>query len=167
MKIVYTAIIIFVVTFGGHAEAAPNKTDKLKKQIIKIQNAGKLGIRNLILCRQIIGYGSYIPYDTNVIEKGKTAFFYFEPGNIFISESNGKYSFSISEDITIVDSKGKVILDKPKLVKSSSISRQPLFDIYLRNEFHINSPGDYIFKIVLYDDLRGTKTKTEFKFKVK
>lgn len=168
MRVIFALILTFIATFGGPVLAAQNeKINKLKAQIIKIQNGGKLSIHNLTLCRKILGYGSYIPYDTNVIPIGKKAFLYFEPGNIFTSISKGRYSFSISEDITIVNSKGKVIINSPKAARFTSNSKQPLFETYLRNSFHLNIRGDYIFKIVLYDELRETKTKAEFAFTVK
>ncbi len=168
MKIICATIIAFTVAFSSPTLAvASSKIEKLQKEIIKIQNAGKLGILNLTLCRQINGYSSFIPYDTNVIPRGKTALLYFEPDNLFTSVSKGKYSFSLSEDISIVNSKGKVVLNLPKVVQVSSTSKQPLFDIHLRNSFYLNAPDDYVFNIVLVDELRKTKVKASFKFTVK
>ncbi|HEB73396.1 MAG TPA: hypothetical protein ENI77_12365 [Nitrospirae bacterium] len=168
MRAIFAVIIIFTISFGGPALAARNeKINKLKKQIIEIQNSGKLGVRNLTLCLKIFGYGSYIPYNTNVVPKGKKAYIYFEPGNVFTSMSKGRYSFSIYEDIIITDSKGKVVIAKPKAASLASNSKQPLFETYLRNSFHLNKPGDYIFKIVLYDELRGAKVEAEYPFTIK
>jgi len=168
VRIICAVIIIFTISFGGSALAAGNeKITKLKEQIIEIQNGGELGIRNLTLCFKIMGYGAYIPYNNNVIPKGKTAFLYFEPGNVFTSISKGRYSSSIYEDIIITDSNGKVIINQPKAARFTSNSKQPLFETYFRNSFHLNIPGNYIFKILLYDELRRTKAKAEFAFTVK
>ncbi len=168
MRVVFALILTFIATFGGPVLAAQNeKINKLKAQIINIQNAGKLGVRNLTLCRKILGYGSYIPYNSNVIQKGKKAFLYFEPGNIFTSVSKGVYSSSFSEGATITDSKGKVVFSNPKMVEFSYTSTKPLFDVFMRNKFSLNAPGEYIFKIVLYDELRGEKAKAEYAFTVK
>jgi len=168
MRAIFAVIIIFTISFGGSASAAQNeKINKLKKQIIKIQNAGKLGVRDLILCRKILGYGSYIPYRSNVIQRGKKAFLYFEPGNIFTSVSKDIYSLSFSEGVVITDSKGKVVFKNPKMVEFSYTSTKPLFDLFIRNHFSLNAPGEYIFKIVLYDELRREKAKAEYAFTIK
>ncbi|VAX25804.1 hypothetical protein MNBD_NITROSPINAE04-2676 [hydrothermal vent metagenome] len=168
MKIICAVIIACAISFGGPALAAQNeKINKLKAQILNVQNAGKLGVRDLTLCRKILGYGSYIPYSGNVIQKGKRAFLYFEPGNIFTSVSKGIYSLSFSEGAVITDSKGKIVFRNPKMVEFSYSSTKPLFDLFIRNHFSLNAPGEYIFKIVLYDELRGEKAKAEYAFTIK
>jgi len=170
MGIIYSAIIAIAITVSGQAQDSRyDKITKLKEQIIEIQNGGELGIRNLTLCRKIISYGVYIPYMTNVTPKGSVIYFYFEVENIFTSKTKDGYAVSFSQDAILTNSEGKELLNMPKVIKFNYNSIKPVLNLYTTFKLNLSSaaPGDYIYKVVLYDELKGSKTKAEFPFSIK
>ncbi|HEB73397.1 MAG TPA: hypothetical protein ENI77_12370 [Nitrospirae bacterium] len=170
MRIIYSVVIAVAIIMSGSAPGSQyGKIDKIKEQIIEIQNSGELGVRNLTLCRKIIGYGVYIPYTTNVTPKGAVIYFYSEVENIFTSKSKDGYAVNFSQDVILVNSKGKELLNMPKAIKFNYSSVKPVLNLYITFKLNLSSaaPGDYIYKIVLYDELRGAKVKAEYPFTIK
>lgn len=159
-----------VIVVSGLAQGSQyEKIDKLKDQIMKIQNAGKLGVRNLTMCRKVLGYGAYVPYSGNVASKGAVIFFYYEIENIFTNKSKDKYSISFSQDAILTNSKGVELLNKPKIIKMNYNSNKPMLNLYATFKLNLSSakPGDYIYKLALYDELKGAKITAEFPFTIK
>ncbi|VAX19398.1 hypothetical protein MNBD_NITROSPINAE02-1674 [hydrothermal vent metagenome] len=170
MKIIYSLITALAIVMTGAAHGSQyDKIDNLKEQILEIQNTSKLGIRSFALCRKIIGYGVYVPYSSNVIPKGSVVYFYYEVNNIFTSKSKDGYSINFSQDAIVADSKGKVLMNMPKVLKFNYNSNKPALNFYTTFKLDLSSapPGDYIYKIVLYDELRGSVFRAELPFSVK
>lgn len=170
MRIIYPVIIAIAIGVGGSDhDSQYEKIDKLKEQIIEIQNDGELGVRNLTLCRKIVSYGVYIPYNTNVARKGSVVYFYYEIENIFTNKSKDGYAVNFSQDAILVNSEGKELFNMPKAIKFNYNSNRPVINYYTTFKLDLSSaaPGDYIYKLVLYDELKGSKAKAEFPFTVK
>ncbi len=170
MRTIYSVIIAVAIIMSGPAHGSQyKKIDKLKEQIIEIQNNSKLGIRNFAICRKIIRYGEYVPFTSKVVPKGSVVFFYYEVENIFTNKSEDGYAISFSQDAILTDSKGNELLNMPKVIKFNHNSIRPLLNVYTTFELNLSNakPGDYVYKAVLYDELRGSKTNAEISFTVK
>lgn len=144
-------------------------TDKLKDQIIQIQNQGSLGITDLRLCRHITGYGKYVPYEGSVVERDAVVHFYYETENIFTSVNDGVYAIYYSQDAILENSAGEQLLNMPKALRFDYQSNKPILNIFAQFELDLGGapPGDYVYKIVLYDELRGTSTSAQLPFTIR
>ncbi len=161
---VLSFIVVVMLTGNVFAEQGDyEKILKLKDQIVKIQNEGKLGMRNLNLCSKVITLGAYVPLPEAKIEAGKTYYIYYEPTNWFTKTEEGRYEFWFTQDIILLDAKGEVLTERPGALSMHFNTATPLLDLYVVNDLHITGapPGKYTYKMVLRDEFKDeivTKT---------
>ncbi len=141
---------------------------KLKEDIIRIQNQGELGIKNLNLCRSIITLGAYVPLEEAKIEVGKEYYIYYEPANFFTKTSEGRYEFWFTQDMILLDDSGEVLLERLDALSMHFNTATPLLDIYVTNELLLTAapPGKYTYKIVLHDVFKEESTIETIDFEV-
>ena len=157
---------IVVVMLSGNVFAEQGdyeKILKLKDQIVRIQNEGKLGMRNLNLCSKVITLGAYVPLPEAKIEVGKTYYIYYEPTNWFTKIEKGRYEFWLEQEVLILDVQGDVVWSSLRAPIAHHNTAVPMLDIYMVNNIDLTAapPGKYTYKIVLHDEFKGeTATKT-------
>lgn len=173
MKSIKSKILIFVfiiIAFNSYAEETSNyeKIISLKNEIIDIQNKGNLDINNVTFCSKIIGFGSYVPLDRNIIKQNNDLLVYYEPLNLFTNRVKGNYEIFYSQDMILLLPDGKELFSKEKALQFHYYSMTPVLDIYATNNFNVGNipPGKYIYKIVLNDELRGTKSEKSIELEI-
>ena len=159
-----TILVLVMLTGAVFAEQGNyEKILKLKDEIIKIQNQGKLGFRNFTLCSKIITMGNYVPLPEPKIKVGKKLLIYYEPANVFTNTQGGRYEFWVTQDMFLFDEEGKLLFEKTKALSMHFNTATPLLDLYITNTLTLTglSAGKYTYKAVLHDVLKdSTATKT-------
>jgi len=166
-KIVY-CLILGLVLCGMAAKAySDERVAALKEQIIDIQNAGNLGVRNFTLCSNIIGFGQYVSAGSSTITAGKKALFYYEPVNVFTNRRGGTYQIWYTQDIVLCDDAGKELFRRDELLTFNYQTLSPVLDMYATNSIDMNiPPGTYIYRIILHDKLKNADSTYDFALKV-
>lgn len=142
---------------------------KLKEDIIRIQNQGKLGFRNFTLCSKIITMGHYVALPEPKVKVGtEELLIYIEPANVFTSTQEGRYEIWITQDIFLVDEEGELLLEKTDAISAHFNTATPILDLYLPNTLYMSTlpVGEYTYKAVLHDVLRGTTATKTIDFEV-
>lgn len=142
---------------------------KLKEKIIELQNKGELGFRNFAICSNIIGFGSYVPVAAPTFKIGDQIQFYYEPVNVFTGRREGLYEIWYSQDMVVLDAKGKVLLEKVDAMDFHYSSKSPVLDLFVTGSLDLTSvsPGKYQYKAVLKDKLRNKQIIKAVEFTVK
>jgi hypothetical protein len=132
---------------------------ELKREIIRLQNSGKLGFNNVTFCSEIQGFGMYTPL-TGAKITNKEFYVYYEPANPFTRVADGKYATRLTQDLYLLDAKGNVLFGKEKALQFYYEAVTPVLDIYISNTLTMTEApkGAYVWKAVLHDELRGTDT---------
>lgn len=163
LKSILWVIAFVAVSFNTYAEEVSDyqKIITLKNQIIDIQNKGDLGVSNLTFCSKIIGFGAYVPLEKNIVAQNNEILVYYEPLNLFTNRVKGSYELFYSQDLILLSENGEVIFGKEKALQFHYYSMTPVLDVYATNNFNVGNipPGKYIYKMVLNDELRGTKSE--------
>lgn len=169
VSLVHVLVAWSLMSFGPSASSDPGTVDELKERIIRIQNERDLRIADLTLCRKIDGYGKYVPYDKNVVKRDAVVHFYYEPKNVFTNVSKSGYTVTFSQDVVLENSGGDRLLEMPKALNFDYTSNKPILDLYAQFELNLEGaqPGKYLYKIVVYDELKGTKAEAELPFRIK
>lgn len=162
---------IMVVILSGNVVGEQEdyeKILKLKDQIVRIQNEGKLGMRNLNLCSKVITLGAYVPLPEAKIEVGKTYYIYYEPTNWFTKTEGGRYEFWFTQDVILLDAKGEVLAEHPGALSMHFNTVTPLLDIYVVNDLLLTEAplGKYTYKMVLHDEFKDETMTETVDFKV-
>ncbi len=141
---------------------------KLKERIIDLQNKGKLGFKDLTLCSKIISFGSYVPLTEPKIKRGAILFVYYEPINVFTNRKKGMYEIWYTQDMILLDSKGKVIFKKEDALSFHYTFSSPVMDLYATNSLDLGglSRGKYVYRLVLKDKLKDAVAVKEISFEV-
>ena len=141
---------------------------KLKEDIIRIQNQGELGIKNLNFCSSIVALGTYMPLEEAKIEVGKEYYIYYEPANVFTKISEGRYEFWFTQDILLLDDEGEVLDERLGFLSMHFNTATPLLDIYVKNDLLLTAapPGKYTYKIVLHDVFQDESVVETIDFEV-
>jgi len=142
---------------------------KLKEDIIRIQNQGKLGFRNFTLCSKIITMGHYVALPEPKVKIGtEELLIYIEPANVFTSTQEGRYEIWITQDIFLLDEEGELLLEKTDAISAHFNTATPILDLYLPNTLYMSTlpVGEYTYKAVLHDVLRGTTATKTIDFEV-
>jgi len=141
---------------------------KLKNQIVDLQNRGSLGFREFALCSNVLGYGSYVPLEAAVVPPGSELLIYLEPANVFTNRNKGQYEIWYTQDMVLLAEDGEVLYEQRDALNFRYASRSPVFDLYATNSLNLGDlpPGNYVFKAVLRDKLRGTAAEQLLPFAV-
>ncbi len=141
---------------------------ELKDDIIRIQNQGELGIKNLNLCSNVVTLSAYVPLEEAKIEVGKEYYIYYEPASIFTKISEGRYEFWLTQDIILLDDRGEVLMERPGALSMHFNTATPLLDIYVTNDLLLTGfpPGKYTYKIVLRDVFKDESVVEVIDFEV-
>lgn len=141
---------------------------ELKDDIIRIQNQGELGIKNLNLCSKVVTLSAYVPLEEAKIEVGKEYYIYYEPASIFTKISEGRYEFWLTQDIILLDDRGEVLMERPGALSMHFNTATPLLDIYVTNDLLLTGfpPGKYTYKIVLRDVFKDESVVEAIDFEV-
>ncbi len=170
MKRIFSITIIAVVLVIGYIVvfAQSNKVAQLKEKIIDMQNEGKLGSKNFMLCNNIIGYGQYVAAQTNKVKSGSEICFYYEPLNLFTNRRNGGYHVWYTQDMILLDEKGKTIYNGPEALNFNYRTTSPVLDYYATNSLNLgNLPlGKYTFKAVMHDKLKKEEAVHTYDFEI-
>jgi hypothetical protein len=140
----------------------------LKEKIINIQNIYPLGIRTLIACSKVTDYGSYDPLPDNKVKEGDVIFFYFEPQNPSTKKAGGQYEIWLTQDMIVLNAKKQEVIKKENAVEIHYQTSAPRLDIYGVDQLTLEkiSPGQYIFKAVLHDKIKGEIASATWAFEV-
>ena len=143
---------------------------KLKEKIIEIQNKGELGFRNFAFCSNIIGFGSYVPLDNPSLDRNGELLVYYEPVNVFTSKKEGLYEIWYTQDMVLLDVKGKVIQEWANALDFHYTTRTPVMDLWAQNNITLGGQvpaGKYKFQAVLKDKLSGRTAMKIMDFEVR
>ena len=148
----------------GDKDAALNA---LENAIVEIKNTRKLTIKNLHLCKKIMGYQLIEKRDGNMLNSGDPLLVYFEPENFMVKSKNGKYEVWLSEDARLLDEKGKVLFEKKDWVSIHQEFDTPIFPLFFQDRITGIPPGKYRLEITLNDKLKGSFVTRVVEFSVK
>jgi|GEM_PF-1285077 len=152
---------------SGELGDAPTKEaseiQKLKEQIIDLQNKSKLGFRKVVLCNSVEGFGLYSPFELG--QPLASVLLYFEPSNVSTLISEGRFIVDLAVDVFLLDGSGKVIGGKQNMLKINKISRSPILDLYYKLEMKMKKPlkRDFLMKTVLHDRIKNQSTSMTYK----
>ena len=155
-RILWWSGLVFLAASLTHAQE--NEILKLKEKIIEIQNKGELGFRNFALCSNIIGFGSYVPLPSPVVDKSGQLLVYYEPVNIFTAKKEGLYEIWYTQDMVLLDEKGVALQEWPNALDFHYTTRTPVMDLFAQNSLDLGGQvpaGKYKFKALLNDKLSG------------
>lgn len=147
---------------------AQETVEGLKNRIIELQNAGKLGVRNLTLCRTIATYGQYARNDTGKVGRREVIWFYYEPENMSTQKERDVYRIWYTQDIVLLGKDGKEILRSDEVLTFNHVGFTPVLDLYATNELDLGElpAGEYRYRVVLHDKLRGAQASAEITFTI-
>jgi len=148
---------------GAHAD----EVLKLKREIIELQNKGKLGFRKVILCSKVDGYGRYSPLNPG--QRVSRLVLYFEPANVGTLISGDRYIIDCSIDLFIFQGKGKPIRGKKNIHKINRVSRSPVLDLFFVVRVNLKKPvgGSLVLKTVLNDNIKNQSSSITHKLNLK
>ena len=168
-RVIFILLMSFLYfTVMVSADSIDDQILNLRKQIIELQNKGKLGFRDFTLCSNILSFASYVPLKEPKVKQGGELLIYYEPKNFYTNFKNNLYEVWLTQDMIVTTMDNKVLLTKKNALNYHFYSAKPVLDIYFTNSVTIGNtpPGKYIFKAVLYDKLRNTSVTKSIVFEV-
>ena len=114
-------VLCFLLVAAG--VSAQDQVLALKNQIIDIQNKGKLGFSELVLCSKVMGFGSYVPLEKPVLKKGAELLVYYQPLNVFTNRVKGQYEIWYTQDIAILSPAGEKLFEQKGFLEFHYFSR--------------------------------------------
>jgi hypothetical protein len=146
---------------AGAKEAS--EIQKLREQIIDLQNKGKLGFRKVVLCNSIDGFGLYSPFEPG--QPLTRILLYFEPSNVSTLVSEGRFIVDLAVDVFLMEAGGKVIGGKQNMLKINKVSRSPILDLYCPLAINLKQPlkREIIMRTVLHDRIKNQSTSMTYK----
>ncbi|MBF0169579.1 MAG: hypothetical protein HQK87_00575 [Nitrospinae bacterium] len=147
----------------------PSSIRALKDRIIEIQNRSPLMIVDFTLCRSVEGYGSFVPFPGNVVTNAREIQFYYEPTNLFTSVTPEGYAVSFSQDMLLLSAAGEILYRESKARSFTHKGNKPALDIYGFNKIDITglAPGEYVYKIVVNDELSDAVAEASLPFVIR
>jgi hypothetical protein len=148
---------------GGAPTKEISEIQKLKEQIIDLQNKGKLGFRKVVLCNSVEGYGLYSPFEPG--QPITRILLYFEPSNVSTLVSGDRFIVDLAVDVFLLDASGKLIAGKQNMLKINKISRSPILDLFYKLEMKVKKPlkREILMKTVLHDRIKNQSTSMTYK----
>jgi hypothetical protein len=163
-------LAFLIVLTASLSPSQESKILELKEKIIEIQNTSELGFRHFSFCSNIIGFGSYVPLATPILDKNGELLVYYEPVNVFTSKKEGLYEIWYTQDMALLNPEGGVLQEWPNILNFHYTTRTPVMDLYAQNTVTLGGqvpPGHYKFKAVLKDKLSGKSAVKVVDFEVR
>ena len=165
------AVLAFAMALLAGCAAIATAQDTvatLRERIVDLQNKGKLGIRGLIMCRSVATYGQYIVNETRTAPAGSTVHFYYEPENVTTQRDRNAYRIWYTQDIVLLKKDGTELFRSNEVLAFTHLGYSPVLDLYATNELDLGelAPGEYRYRVVLHDKLRGTDATSELAFTI-
>ncbi len=138
--------------------------------IMEIKNSEPLGIKEMVFIEKDMGYSNYIKKDilNNTLKAGEPLYLYIEPKGYTIKKTKNGYFIWVSEDTIISDKKtGKILFKRENWVTMKKSFPYPTIPFYITNRISDIPKGDYIFTIIIKDNLSGKKLKKSIPFYVR
>jgi len=148
---------------NGRPEAA---VKALEEAIMEIRNSGKLGVKNIFLCKNIHGFQMLEAKAEDVLRGGEPLLLYFEPANYMVKKEKGRYFVWLTEDARLMNEKGKVLLERKDWTSLHNGFLSPVIPVYFTNRITNIPKGEYTFEITINDRLKSTFFTKVFKFSV-
>jgi hypothetical protein len=147
-------------------QTPPTEIRRLKEQIIELQNKGKLGLRKVVLCSSVEGYGVYSPIEPG--QPNPKVYLYFEPENVSTLVTGDRYIIDLSVDLFLYDATGKLIAGKETIFRINRVSRSPIFDVFYKVELNLKKPGGQgaLLKTVLHDKIKNGSVSSTYRINV-
>lgn len=158
------ALALVVAAPAGAQETVAS----LREKIVELQNRGKLGVRGLVMCRSVATYGQYVPVGTRTAPAGSTVYFYYEPENVYTQRERDTYRIWYTQDIVLLDTRGTEIFRSDDALSFTHLGFSAVLDLFATNELDLGDlpPGEYRYRVVLHDRLRGEDATAEVSFTV-
>lgn len=161
-------LILLMLVARPFAFAQDTDVTLLKERIVNLQNQYPLGIRTLVACSTVTGYGSYDLWPGNQAKAGDVIFFYFEPQNPSTNKTEGTYEIWLTEDMFVLTAQQEEIFKKEKAFEIHTQTSSPRLDIFGFNQLTLTEipPGKYLFKVILHDNIKGENASETWAFEV-
>ena len=161
-------LILLMLVTSSFAFAQDTDVTLLKERIVNLQNQYPLGIRTLVACSTVTGYGSYEPLPDNKVKAGDVVFFYYEPQNPSTRKTEGTYEIWLTQDMVVLTEQEEEIFKKEKAIEIHYQTSSPRLDIYGVNHLTLAEvpPGKYLFKAILHDNIKGETASATWAFEV-
>lgn len=162
------SLILLMLVTSPFAFAQETDVALLKERIINLQNLYPLGIRTIVACSTVTGYGSYEPLSDNKIKAGDVIFFYFEPQNPSTNTGEGTYEIWLTQDVFILTEQQQEVFKKENAFEIHHQTSSPQLDIYGVNQLTLAElqPGKYLFKMIVHDKIKGEEASDTWAFEV-
>ena len=167
LRLAACMILLMLVT-SPFAFAQETDVTLLKERIVNLQNQYPLGIRTLVACSTVTGYGSYEPLPDNKVKAGDVIFFYVEPQNPATNKTEGAYEIWLTEDMFVLNEQQQEVFKQENAFEIHDQTSSPRLDIFGVNQLTLASiqPGKYIFKVILHDNIKGEEASATWAFEV-
>jgi hypothetical protein len=123
-----------------------------------------------IVCRSIDGFEKYEPLPGAVQTADEKLLVYTRVYGFKIEQAEGFYRAHLIPDFEIRRRGDKaVLLQKKRMFEYEPKSREPLREIYMKNQISLKGlkPGDYYLTLILHDEVaKGKPASQVIKFKV-
>ena len=166
-RILCCLLLLGIVT-SPFAIAQDSDVALLRERIVNLQNQYPLGIRTLVACSTVTGYGSYEPLPDNQVQSGDVIFFYVEPQNPSTNKVEGTYEIWLTQDMFVLTAQQQEIFKKENAVEIHEKTSSPRLDIFGVNQLTLAeiSPGQYLFKVIVHDRIKGEEASATWAFEV-
>jgi hypothetical protein len=140
----------------------------LRERIINLQNQYPLGIRTLVACSTVTGYGSYEPLPDNKVKSGDVIFFYVEPQNPATNKAEGTYEIWLTQDVFVLTEQQQELFKQEKAFEIHEKTSSPRLDIFGVTQLTLAEvqPGKYLYRVILHDSIKGEKASATWAFEV-
>jgi len=167
-KRLFLGLLLWGMVVCPIVHAQETDVSALKEKILNLQNMYPLGIRALIACSKVTDYGSYDPLPDNKVRAGDVIFFYFEPQNPSTNRGEEKYEIWLTLDTVVLSEQQQEVFKKENAVEMHYQTSSPRLDTYgvYQLTFTEVLPGNYIFKTILHDKIKGESTSATWAFEV-
>lgn len=159
-------VLCFLLAAAG--VSAQDQVLALKNQIIDIQNKGRLGFSEFVLCSKVMGFGSFVPLEKPVLKRGSELLVYYQPLNVFTNRVKGQYEIWYTQDIAILSPSGEKLFEQKGFLEFHYFSRTPVFDLFATNTLDLGDvpAGSYVYQVVLQDRLKDASAEYKVPFEV-
>jgi hypothetical protein len=171
-----TFLLIFSFLFSQKAEKKIlSALDELKKgntkkviellseAIMELTNKMDFQVKEIKICTEVRDYGDYSVMTRN-LKAGDTLLLYIEPEGFYVVKDNGSYKIHVSEDVSIVDEKGKSVFEKKDWIVYERSFPTPTIPFYITNRISDIPAGKYKYTLTLKDHYKKTFTTETFEF---
>jgi hypothetical protein len=158
------AVVTIADAMNTKGQGAAARTDQLRLAVLELEDRVPLGITNLRVCRNVLGFGSFEPIEPSRLKAGQPVILYCELTGLHYQNSGPGFVSRLSSRVELIDARSSGKVWEQSLGEAEDHCQSRRRDNYVNFRMKLPQsikPGDYRLRLTQTDMVANQTASAE------